>query len=220
MPAVPHDNASGTGSRRGPGWAGRLMAVACGVSLGGVPLGGCAGKDLNARAVLGGALRLTAFEAGAPVGAAGLVDDEPSLRTVSRAEWAGRRFEVPVDGTVHTAIRRWSMTPAGGNPRRSGLWPTLESSLRVSDAPGRALSVEAWTAWAEALGEVVCLPLEVLMAPGIGNAGNRASPWAMYKRYPETGEWTSVSAADVRPKRQRGERPETAEENTDQSEDE
>jgi len=171
--------------------AGRLGVV--------LPLlaGGCGGLDVNARPVLGGTVAIAALRAGDSAASEVLRGDEPSLRTVSRAEWSARRFEVPVDGTVHGPIRRWGLTAAGGNPRRSGLWPTLESSLRVSVEPGRSLAVEGWTAWAEALGEVVCLPLDLVTDPGLGKGGRRASPWAMAKRYPETGEWTSVSAAEV-----------------------
>ncbi|MFT5424894.1 MAG: hypothetical protein ACI89L_002697 [Phycisphaerales bacterium] len=192
------------------GGLGGLLAAAFAGSL-----GGCGGQGLNARPVLGGTVTIAALREHSPSllpEPVVLKDDEPSLRTTSRAEWAAQRFEVPVDGTVHSPIRRWGLTPAGGNPRRSGLWPTLESSLRVSDGPGRALTVEAWTAWIEALGEVVCLPYDLVMAPGLGKRGRRASPWAMYKRYPESGEWTSVSAAQARPPR--GKRSEIADQPT------
>jgi len=171
-----------------------LAAVGAGAAV--AALAGCGGQDLNARPVLGGNVSIAALRTGFSVPPV-LRDDEPTLRTVSRAAWRAHRFEVPVDGTVHGPIRRWGLTPASGNPRRSGLWPTLESSLQVSDGPGRALTVEGWTAWIEALGEVVCLPFDLVRRPGLGEGGRRASPWAMSKRYPESGEWTSVSAGDL-----------------------
>lgn len=168
-----------------------------GAVVGVAALAGCGGQDVNARPVLGGNVSIAALRASSPAAPPLLRDDEPTLRTVSRAAWRARRFEVPVDGTVHGPIRRWGLTPAGGSPRRSGLWPTLESALQVNGEPGRALTVEGWTAWIEALGEVACLPIDLVTAPGLGEGGRRASPWAMSKRYPESGEWTSVSAGDV-----------------------
>lgn len=172
-------------------------------ALGGALVGGgCTlgtSRDWNARPVLGGV-----------EGVPGLVvipvrrpmSDSASLRSVSRVEWDARRVVVPVDGTVHGPIYRMGRTPARLGSRRQGLWPTPESAVRLDSGPDGELRREALWAPLEALGEVVLLPLgvavDVVRGSGLGEGARRASPWALHKRYPETGEWRNVSGASLR----------------------
>ena|GEM_PF-3567730 len=164
--------------------------------------GGCtlgASRDWNARPVLGGVEGvpgLVVIPAGRPM------SDSASLRSVSRVEWDARRVVVPVDGTVHGPIYRWGWTPARQGSRRQGLWPTPESAVRLDSGPEGELRREAVWAPVEALGEVVLLALDVVLdvarGEGLGEGARRASPWALHKRYPETGEWRNVSGASLR----------------------
>ncbi|MFG0306795.1 MAG: hypothetical protein ACF8Q5_11340 [Phycisphaerales bacterium JB040] len=165
-----------------------LVAYGCG----GVGSGGWA-RDLNARPTLGGSEQVPGLVA-IPVRQP--MSDTPSLRSVSRVEWSARRVVVPVDGTAHTPIHRWGWTPAGDGARRQGLWPTAQTALRLDSGPASELRSEALWAPLEALGEALLLPIDLVL--NVGASTRRASPWALHKRYPETGEWRNVSGAELR----------------------
>lgn len=134
--------------------------------LAGLVLASC-GASLNSRDTLGASVELPALS---PDGASAVrvadLHTQP-LTTISRADFAPRRFVVPVDAVRHQPTGLLTGLPEAGDShswRDAGLYPTVENSLDVQGDPG----FEARNAFAGPLAaalELAFTPIGLVIAP-------------------------------------------------------